>query len=251
MSELDSVEKRKAGMPAKENVLLIFGGFPIAVPKPVESAKVVEKAIGIHACQCINGGTCPVCSKNCHHEPSTMIAAAGEEKRRRNWKWLVIPLIFLLLLVPLAWLLPWDARGPSPTPTPQPGQPSKVCFETTINETCCNVQLSLTREEHLRGLRFLQTIEPNGCMLYILGTPDEYQFWTKDMNFPIDLILITPDRRVTEVDASLPPCTVPAGSTSSCPLFGGSVPISYAIEANSGYAASYGISVGNPVRFEY
>jgi uncharacterized membrane protein (UPF0127 family) len=88
-------------------------------------------------------------------------------------------------------------------------------------------------------------------MLYILGTPDRYQFWTKDMNYPIDIILVSPDRRVAEVEAGIPPCTIPAGSTSTCPLFGGSTSISYAVEANSGYATLHGISNGDSVRFEY
>jgi uncharacterized membrane protein (UPF0127 family) len=250
VSELDPVEKREGSMPEKENVLLIFGGFPIVAPKQAgETTKIPEKVIGPHACKCTDGGACPVCGKNCHHEPSTMIEVVEEKKKKRGWIWLIIPLIFLLLLVPLAWLLPWDSRGPSPTPITPIGPPTKICFGVEFERACCDALLSNTFEESLRGLRFMQGLEPDGCMLYIMDPPDRYQFWSKDMSFPIDIILISPDKRVVEVHPNVPPCNDTTGK--SCALFGGSVPISYAVEANGGYATTYGIDSGDSVRFEY
>lgn len=91
-----------------------------------------------------------------------------------------------------------------------------------------------------QGLSGRAMLHDNEGMLFIFETPGKYPFWMKDMRFPLDIIWIGDDRRVTEI--------TPNVSADSYPRhFSPHVPVRYVLEVNAGFSRRFGIATGTPV----
>ena len=96
-----------------------------------------------------------------------------------------------------------------------------------------------TRE---RGLSGTASLDVDEGMLFIFPEPGMYAFWMKDMNFSIDIVWITSDRRVIGVTENVSPETYPE-------TFGPSKNVQFVLEVPAGSAEKFGLKTGSVVSF--
>ncbi len=77
------------------------------------------------------------------------------------------------------------------------------------------------------GLSYRKSIGPNNAMLFVFGMPGDYKFWMKDMNFPLDIIWLSSDKKIIYIKKDLSPQTYPQS-------FGPATSTQYVIEVAQG-----------------
>jgi uncharacterized membrane protein (UPF0127 family) len=93
-----------------------------------------------------------------------------------------------------------------------------------------------------RGLSYRQKIDPYTGMLFVFEKPGVYQFWMKDMNFPIDIVWLDTDKKVVYIEHSLSPETYPHA-------FGPHTPVRWVVELPAGAVEQGSLSVGDILSF--
>src|SRR3989344_5194996 len=78
---------------------------------------------------------------------------------------------------------------------------NKVCFK----DKCFNVEIA-DDEERTNGLMFRGQMDRDNGMLFIFDKEDKYDFWMKNMNFPLDILWINEDKKVVYIHKDTPPC---------------------------------------------
>jgi uncharacterized membrane protein (UPF0127 family) len=71
------------------------------------------------------------------------------------------------------------------------------------------VDLALTEAEQEQGLSGRQSLAANEGMLFVFASPGDYQFWMKDMNFPIDMIWLDQNLKVIYIEKNATPISYP------------------------------------------
>ena len=97
-------------------------------------------------------------------------------------------------------------------------------------------------QEQEKGLSGRECIGPNHGMLFIFSEPGRYNFWMKDMKFPIDILWLDSEKKVIEVTADISPDSYPQTFTSANPA-------SYVLEVKAGQAAKLGLYPGIRLQF--
>lgn len=116
-----------------------------------------------------------------------------------------------------------------------------------IAEQEIKVDLALTAAEQEQGLSGRPGLAENTGMLFVFPNPGNYQFWMKDMNFPIDMIWLSSDLKVVYIEKNATPESYPE-------TFGpgendGSA--KYVLEVVSGFSDKNNLKVGDEVFFTY
>lgn len=112
--------------------------------------------------------------------------------------------------------------------------------EVAIDGIKFAVEIADEPEEQIRGLSNRESLPENEGMLFIFNKPGIYDFWMKNMNFPIDIIWASADKKIIGIEENILPGTFP--KTFSPPS-----PIKYALEANAGWAKKNKIVVGEKI----
>ena len=111
-----------------------------------------------------------------------------------------------------------------------------------IKNAKINTEVPKTPEEFTKGLGGRQCIGKDQGMLFAFAKPGRYPFWMKDMNFPIDIVWIGPERTVIGLDINLKPSSYPDKYVSSKPA-------QYVLELQANRSQSLHIDIGTPVKF--
>ena len=106
--------------------------------------------------------------------------------------------------------------------------PEQICIE----KTCFNVEIADTDEEKIIGLGNRDFLVENSGMLFVFEEKGTYGFWMKDMRFPIDVIWINPEMKISGIVKDFQPCE----SNEPCPVVYPDEDIAYVLEINSGMA---------------
>ena len=105
----------------------------------------------------------------------------------------------------------------------------------------------MTQEKDvLRGMMFRETFPEGRGMLFIHGSPNQYQYWMYQVKVPLDIVWMDTRGRVVEVVENAPPCTTVA---SQCPNYGGNATSQVVLELPGGTARRHGVVVGEVIRF--
>ncbi len=104
-------------------------------------------------------------------------------------------------------------------------------FSTEIADTPAKQQL---------GLSYRDSITSNNAMLFVFPVAGNYQFWMKDMNFPIDIMWLDSGKKIIYIEKNLSPATYPQS-------FGPAVASQYVIEVANGTADRLRLSLGDNV----
>ncbi len=114
-----------------------------------------------------------------------------------------------------------------------------------VPETCFTLEIVRTPEDRAKGLMYRESLDADKGMLFVFDAPGEYSFWMKDTHIPLDMVWVSADNVIVEVEHDVPPCKVV-----NCPSYGGNVESSMVIELNAGMAERYTISEGERITFK-
>ena len=109
-----------------------------------------------------------------------------------------------------------------------------------IDEAVIRAELATTEVEQLRGLSDRPPLAANTGMLFVFQNSTNWGIWMKDMNFPIDVLWITDDLKISDIVENMLPSSYPNIYTSH-------VPTKYVLEVPVGTVKEYGITVGQSV----
>lgn len=116
----------------------------------------------------------------------------------------------------------------------------KVCFSS---EKCASVEIADDNEERQKGLMFREEMDENSGMLFIFENSDYYNFWMKNTLIPLDIIWISEDMKIVDIQNAVPCLEEP------CEIYKPREKAFYVLEVNSGFAERNEINIGDEVKF--
>jgi uncharacterized membrane protein (UPF0127 family) len=108
-----------------------------------------------------------------------------------------------------------------------------------------NAEVADTPEKLLFGLAFRAALPPDGAMLYIFEESGPHRVWTKEFQFPVDVIWLDESKVVVHVVAQALPC-----AEDRCPWYGPPPrDARYVVEAQAGFVEREQVKIGDTVKF--
>ena len=102
-----------------------------------------------------------------------------------------------------------------------------------------------TPEKLLFGLAFRNSLPDDEGMIYIFGESGPHRVWTKEFQFPIDIIWVDESKIVVHVVENVSPCR-----ETQCPWYGPPPQDArYIIEANAGFIKQANVARGTHLKF--
>ena len=101
-----------------------------------------------------------------------------------------------------------------------------------------------TAAERARGLMFRTSMGEREAMLFSFDAPALQTFWMYRTRIPLTVIFVDDNFRIVDMQ-DMAPC--PAEDPGACPLYTSRRSARRAIEVNQGFAAKYGIKVGDRI----
>jgi uncharacterized membrane protein (UPF0127 family) len=134
-------------------------------------------------------------------------------------------------------------RGVSSTTT-SPGHAREILtIRTDEGPVQLHVELAITDVEKHQGLMGRTSLAPSAGMAFLFGEPATVGFWMKDTLIPLSIAFWDEQSRIVAID-EMTPCT-----QEPCPTNGPDVPYRGAVEANAGFFADHGVTVGDTVEW--
>lgn len=116
----------------------------------------------------------------------------------------------------------------------------------TIRSKTFSVDVAVTPKEKERGLSYLRSMNPDQGMLFVYDHPEQFQFWMKGMQFPLDFIWIR-DKTIVDITKNVP---APKNPTDQLPIYHPAVPVDKVLELPAGTTDRMGITVGDIVEID-
>lgn len=117
------------------------------------------------------------------------------------------------------------------------GQP-KVLHPAMIGGVPISIEIVGTNTLRERGLSGRESLGADEGMLFVFPVEGLYQFWMKDMRFPIDIIWLDSEYRIVDVHQKVKPETYPETFTPK-------VKIRYVLELPAGFFENHQLKMGN------
>jgi len=125
-----------------------------------------------------------------------------------------------------------------------PGQ-TQVINVKFPNGTLLKSEVADTPEKLLFGLAFRPVLPEDEAMLYIFGESGPHRVWTKEFQFPVDVIWVDESKIIVHLEKDVPPC-----SENPCTWYGPPPnDARYILEANAGFISREKVAVGNQLKF--
>lgn len=105
------------------------------------------------------------------------------------------------------------------------------------------VQLAETSSARELGLSYRKTIFDKEGMFFVFDEPGNYSFWMKDMNFPIDILWISSDKRIVYVEENVATSTYPKSFTNNSKAM-------YVLEIKANTRKELGAFLGTEVKIK-
>ncbi|MCA9461589.1 MAG: DUF192 domain-containing protein [Nitrospira sp.] len=108
-----------------------------------------------------------------------------------------------------------------------------------------NAEVADTPEKLLFGLAFRGGLPSDGAMLYIFEESGPHRVWTKEFQFPVDIIWLDESKVVIHIVEQADPC-----GEDRCPWFGPPPrDARYVVESNVGFVKREHVKIGDTVKF--
>jgi len=108
-----------------------------------------------------------------------------------------------------------------------------------------NAEVADTPEKLLFGLAFRGTLSANDAMLYIFDESGPHRVWTKEFQFPVDIIWLDESKAVVHIVENAVPC-----AKDRCPWYGPPPrDARYVVESNVGFVERERVEIGDTVKF--
>lgn len=101
------------------------------------------------------------------------------------------------------------------------------------------VELASTPEARTKGLSHRKKLCVNCGMLFLFGGPGQYEFWMKDMNFPLDIVWLA-GGEIKEISSWVPKPLSGQPVAKVAP----SQPVDQVLEIRAGQAQAWGLKPG-------
>jgi len=99
-------------------------------------------------------------------------------------------------------------------------------------------EVMINPAEVSRGMMFRDALPQGQGMLFIHEKPAPYRYWMYNVKAPLDIVFMDAERRVVEISADTPPCTI---KPEDCPVYGGHHYEQFVLELRAGEAKRLGI----------
>ncbi len=104
------------------------------------------------------------------------------------------------------------------------------------------VELAISPEEKQKGLGERQGIAAQQGMLFVYDHPEQYAFWMKGMQFPLDIIWIN-GTEIVDIAQN-----VPVATGGALPTYAPQKPADKVLEVNAGTTQRLGVHVGDSIQ---
>jgi uncharacterized membrane protein (UPF0127 family) len=101
--------------------------------------------------------------------------------------------------------------------------------------------VATTPAQQEQGLGDISQLASTSGMFFVFNTPGDYAFWMKGMEFPLDIIWLDQDFKITHIERGLLPSTYPK-------TFSPGAQSQYVIEVNAGVADEFSLDVGQTMQ---
>jgi uncharacterized membrane protein (UPF0127 family) len=152
-------------------------------------------------------------------------------------KWMRLVLVGCLIGFGVSTFIKLYQSNPANCKTP-------YVHDTTvkIGDNQINAEVADNDAEKEKGLAGRSCIGANQGMLFIFKEPGKYDFWMKDMKFPIDIIWLNENKQVVKVAPNVSPATYPK-------TFSSDIPSMYVLELHADTAQQLNITDGVQLQF--
>ncbi|OGE78685.1 hypothetical protein A3J19_00635 [Candidatus Daviesbacteria bacterium RIFCSPLOWO2_02_FULL_41_8] len=114
--------------------------------------------------------------------------------------------------------------------------------EVILGEKAFLVEVADTDTLRTRGLSGHVPLSEEEGMLFIFDRPDNYGFWMKDMNFPIDIVWMDESLKIVHIEKNISPETYPK-------VLRPTEKSLFVLEISAGQSDLLNIKVGDEVKF--
>jgi uncharacterized membrane protein (UPF0127 family) len=114
-------------------------------------------------------------------------------------------------------------------------------FGWSLPSQTMTLLVASTRAEQEHGLSDVPYLASTTGMLFVFDKPDDYGFWMKDMEFPLDIIWLDQSFKIIHIEHDLSPSTYPN-------VFYPGSPAKYVIEVNAGIAQKFSLAIGETMQ---
>ena len=118
-----------------------------------------------------------------------------------------------------------------------------------IGDSLFRAATAITPSERTLGLSGRSSMPRDSGMLFVFETEGKFEFWMKDMEFPLDLIWIDSDCYITDLTRNAPPADSDS-DLSDIISYGPRSQVQYVLEINGGLVETLGIKEGDAVAFD-
>jgi hypothetical protein len=147
---------------------------------------------------------------------------------------------------PLRALLPvlaLAAAACSGDGSPTGGSPPASTANTiTLNGATLQVAIAATNAARAKGLQGVTTMAADSGMLFVFADDRQRAFWMQNTPIPLSIAFLDANKRVIFLADMTPNTTTLVGGFNAAPM-------RFAIEANRGWFASHGVTVGMTAAF--
>lgn len=120
--------------------------------------------------------------------------------------------------------------------------PVSFTHSLLIGRQTITVAFAVTKLQQEQGLSGTKELSMDNGMLFIFDAPMMPAFWMKDMNYPLDIIWIDPNKQIVGVSENLDPATYPK-------TFVPPSNILYVLEVPAGFYKTNYLKIGDRVSF--
>jgi uncharacterized membrane protein (UPF0127 family) len=113
-----------------------------------------------------------------------------------------------------------------------------------IKDKTISLEIADSPEELQKGLSQRDSLSKDSGMLFIFDKSEKYQFWMKDMRFPIDIIYLNNEKVVT-IFANVPH---QIDNVPNLNLYEPKSPANRVLELNAGKAKELGVKEGDTIK---
>ncbi len=142
------------------------------------------------------------------------------------------------LIIGIVIVVGWFMWGRSSVDT---SSSSPETSTAVINGNTFNLEIADTEGARELGLGGRSSLPQNSGMLFVFDVPNKYEFWMKDMQFPLDMIWLDPNLKIVHIEKNISPSTYPDTT------FKSDEDALYVLEVNAGFADKNNLKVGDAV----
>ncbi len=110
-------------------------------------------------------------------------------------------------------------------------------IQVHLGTTTLQAEVADTDALRSQGLSGRDSLPDDTGMLFVFGIPGKYGFWMKDMKFALDLVWISPEKKIVAIDRDVSPESYPKA-------FLPPTDVEYVLEVPAGFSDTHRINVG-------